>query len=237
MRTLFVAASAVLCLCPLSSLATITPIASSLILHAEANAGSGLVTDDQSQSQSSALNPLSASVSADAANGGLNAVAESDAMASWNSSSSGQFDLHTHFTTDDLSTELDSRVATGSPGWFYTFSSDQPAVLTLNYDVSHSGFDPYANLVYLKVLANNMLVAEPGFGVPSTGALTFAIQPGVDYTLQIFDNSNINQYLPALTSDMNATFGFDIVPVPEPSLLALTGAGLLAWAGRNLWRK
>lgn len=96
--------------------ADVTPIGSSLTLHAEADAGSGLVPDDQSASQTTALNGLSASVLAQAINGDLSATAESDATASWTSASAGQVSIHTLFTTDNLSAYEDSRVATGSPG-------------------------------------------------------------------------------------------------------------------------
>jgi hypothetical protein len=65
------------------------------------------------------------------------------------------------------------------------------------------------------------------FGVPpSSGVASFAIIPNVDYTFQIWDDSNINNYLPEMSSDMNAMFSFDITPVPEPSVLALAALGI-----------
>src|ERR1039458_2427180 len=84
------------------AVAGITPISSSLSLHAEANAGIGLVQNNQSVAQTSGLNPLLASDFAQAFNGNLSAATESDATATWTSASAGQFSIHTRFTTDNL---------------------------------------------------------------------------------------------------------------------------------------
>jgi hypothetical protein len=204
--------------------AVIFPISSSLDLHAESNAGAGLVQDDDSMAQTTSLNSLSASVFAQAPNGTLDATAESSAVATWTSAGEGQFSIETGFTTDDLSSFYDSRVATGSPGWIYTFSSDQQAVLSLSYDITHTGFDPYATLLDFNQMIGGGVLKQVQFGVPPTsGTLYFAINPNVNYTLQIFDDSNVNQFLPAFTSEMTGTFSFQITPVPEPNGLVLLG--------------
>jgi len=211
------------------AVAGITPISSSLSLHAEANAGIGLVQNNQSVAQTSGLNPLSASVFAQAFYGNLSAATESDATATWTSASAGQFSIHTRFTTDNLSSYYDSRVATGSPGWFYTFNSDQPATLTLNYAITYTGPYAYSTLLDFNQMIGSSLVTQVQFGIPpSSGTRSFAINPNVNYTLQIFDNSNLNQFLPQFTSDMNATFSFQITPVPEPSAFALAVLGATA---------
>ena len=208
--------------------AIIFPISSSLDLHAESNAGAGLVQDNNAAGQTTSLNPLSASVFAQAANGTLDATVESSAMATWTSAGEGQFSIDTVFTTDDLGSSYDSRVATGSPGWIYTFSSDQQAVLTLSYEITHTGFDPYATLLDFN-LFGGVVMKQVQFGVPPTsGILYFAINPNVNYTLQIFDDSNVNQFLPAFTSEMTGTFSFQIAPVPEPNGLMLLGIAAAA---------
>jgi hypothetical protein len=208
------------------ALAGITPISSSLSLHAEANAGIGLVQNDQSVAQTSGLNPLSTSVFAQAFNGSLSAATESDATATWTSAGAGQFSIHTKFVTDNLSQYHDSRVATGSPGWFYTFNSDQPATLTLNYGISYAGSYAYSTILVFNQMIGSSLVTQVEFPrPPSSGIRSFAINPNVNYTLQIFDNSNLNQFLPQFTSNMNATFSFQITPVPEPSAFAIAVLG------------
>src|ERR1043166_2886727 len=110
-----------------SAMADVTAISSSLELHAEANAGSGLIQSNQLVSQTTTLNGLSASVFAEAINGSKKATAQSSASATWSSASTGQFSLDTLLKTDNLSAFHDARVATGSPGWICTFTSDLPA--------------------------------------------------------------------------------------------------------------
>jgi hypothetical protein len=211
--------------------AIIYPIASSLNLHAEANAGAGLVANDNGMGQATALNPLSASVLAQAANGTLNATTASSATASWTSAGAGQIMIDTRFTTDDLSAFYDSRVATGSPGWVYTFSSDQPAVLNLNYDITYAGNYPYSTLLFFNQMIGGGVVKQAQFGLPpANGTLSFAVNPYVDYTLQLFDDSNLNQNLSAISSEMTGNFSFQITPVPEPGGLVLLGT-VLGMAG------
>jgi hypothetical protein len=139
--------------------------------------------------------------------------------------------------TTDLSSVLDARVATGSPGWSYSFSSDIPAILTLNFDVTHSGVDSYATVLFFQELRAGQLNQWGEFDTPPTsGSISLSIDPGIAYNLQIADNSNINQYLPALTSDVNATFSFSIVPVPEPTILLAVGLGLFSFGLRKRTR-
>ena len=215
--------------------AVIFPISSSLELHAEANAGAGQIQADDSLDQTTSLNSLSASVLARATNGNLAATAESSATTTWTSPGEGQFSIETAFTTDDLSSIHDSRVATGSPGWFYTFSSDQPAILGLSYEITHTGFDPYATLLDFNQMIGGSVVKQVQFGVPPTsGILHFAINPNVNYTLQIFDDSNVNQFLPVFTSEMTATFSFQITTVPEPEgLMFLCLVAAVAFSFRS----
>ncbi len=217
------------------AVAAITPISSFLSLHAEANAGIGLIEDSQSVAQTSSLNPLSTSVFAQAFNGNLGAATESDAAATWISASAGQFSLHDRFTTDDLGLYYDSRVATGSPGWLYSFSSDLPATLTLNYAITYAGYDPYLTILFINQTIGGSLVTQVEFDKPpSSGTVSFAINPNQNYAFQIFDDSNVNQLLPQFTSDMNATFSFQITPVPEPSGFALAALGVM---GLPLFRR
>ena len=186
-------------------------------------------------SQTTALNPLSASVLAQAYNGSLQATTESSAMATWTSAAAGQFTIDTRFITDDLSSFYDSRVATGSPGWAYSFSSDQSAVLTLNYAISYTGNFAYSTLLFLNESVGSSLVRQDEFGRPPTsGTLSFTINPYVNYTLQLFDDSNLNQGLPAMTTDMTGTFSFQIAPVPEPGNgLLLGGVAVVACSLRR----
>jgi hypothetical protein len=213
---------------PLGAVANVTPISSSIILHAEADAGTGLIQDDQSQTQTTTLNGLSASVFAQSVNGTKKDSSRSSASATWASASTGQFSIDTKFTSDNLSSVPNSRVATGSPGWFYSFSSDLPATLTLNYNIAHTGPFSFGSTLDINQSLSNNLVRQVQFAVPSSGSLTFSISPDTNYTFQVFDNSNLNSGLPSFTSEMIATFSYQITPVPEPSAFALGVLGLVA---------
>jgi hypothetical protein len=84
------------------------------------------------------------------------------------------------------------------------------------------GFDPYATLLDCNQMISGGVIKQVQFGAPpASGILYFAINPSVNYTFQIFDDSNINQFLPAFTSETTGTFSFQIMTVPEPGGLML----------------
>jgi hypothetical protein len=210
------------------SYGTVTPISSSITLHAESNAGEGLVQDDQFAGQTTTLNGLSASVLALAVNGTLDATSESTASATWTSASEGQFAVDTRFTTDDLSPFYDSRVAAGGDPLIYSFSSDVPATLTLDYGIaSTSGWGIWGMAPFIS-LSGGPDVEQTELSVPSSGSLSFDISPGRNYTLELYDGSNLNDDLPAFTSEMAGTFSFQITPAPEPDSLTLLGIAVAA---------
>lgn len=214
------------------SYGTVTPISSSINLHAESNAGAGLVQDDKSAGQTTTLNALSASVFARAVNGTLNAISESTASATWTSASEGQFSIYTKFTTDDLGSFYDSRVAAGGNSWVYSFSSDAPATLTLDYEIT--GSSDWGSwgmaLDFGQLIDYSGIVSIEGvkLGVPASGNLSFSINPGQTYTFVLYDGSNLNLDLQAFTSEMAGTFSFEITPVPEPDSLTLLGIAVAA---------
>jgi hypothetical protein len=168
-------------------------------------------------------------VFARAVNGTLNAISESTASATWTSASEGQFSIYTKFTTDDLGSFYDSRVAAGGNSWVYSFSSDAPATLTLDYEITGSsdwgnwGMAPFIELF------GGPAVEWTKLSVPSSGSLSFDISPGRNYTLELYDGSNLNLDLPAFTSEMAGTFSFEITPVPEPDSLTLLGLAVAAF--------
>ncbi len=215
-------------------LANITPISSAMSLRAEANAGNGLIVNTQAVSQTTTLNPLSVMTFAQAFNGAANCMAQTSGSATWTSAAAGTFSIATTFiSTAGLSAYPSSKVATGSPGWFYTFTSEVPATMTLQYSIDHRGSFAFGNVLAINESIDGSFARQDGFqGLPLSGSLTYAISPNVTYGFQLFDNSNLNG-LPAFISGMNATFAFEITSIPEPSTLALVCGGLLAL---GFWR-
>ena len=136
----------------LSSPGDITPISSSINLTADANAGAGDTQNQNSASQTTTLNGLTNTVTAQAVNGGLTATTETDATATWTSASAGTFSLHDNFTSDNLSQYNSSRVAMGGSPWVYTFHSTAPGIFTVNYSVGFSGSFPYGTELFMNQL-------------------------------------------------------------------------------------
>ena len=212
----------------------VTPISSSVNLTADANAGIGDTQTEQSVSQTTSLTPLYNTVSVQAHNGSLTASVESDATATWSSASAGQFSIHDTFTSSNLSAYFDARVATGGPAWIYTFNSALPATLNLDYVATYSGSNPYMIILFVNQMTgdvlndNNLVKQVTPARPPTSGTVQFSLNPGVDYTFSIVDDSNINQNFNAFGLDMNAMFSFQITPVPEPSEFAFASMFIVA---------
>jgi hypothetical protein len=213
------------------SFGTVYTINSSITLHAEANAGLGTITDDDSVGHTSSLNSLSASVLARAVNGSAAASSQSTASASWSSAGAGQYSVRTVFASDNLPYQS-ARVAAGGQGLVYEFYSDVAATLTVDYAVSFTGFYAYGMHLYLERQAGGVRLADYEFST-SSGRLVYAVNANQNYWMAFYDGSNLNHFLPAFTSEMNGTFSYSIVPVPEPGTLALLGLGGGIWLLRR----
>jgi hypothetical protein len=220
--------SILIVLCAGNCWSAVTPVNSSLALHAAANAGVNPVTDDHSQSQTTTLNNLSVSVFAQAFNGTKKDSSGSSATASWLSANSGQFTFDTKFNSDDLTAYSGSELGSSGNGLSYTFTSDLAATLTLNYNISRMGSYTYALLPAYSITRPNVPDIADYFSPqgPASGSMSFAIAPGSTCTFGLFDISNLHQNLPAFSSEMIATFSYTITEVPESG----TGLALFAFA-------
>jgi hypothetical protein len=212
---------------PLCVFATVTPWSSSLYLYVDVNAGIGLAVDDHRFSQLETLNTLSGTLSTTTSSPGGNASSFMEATAAWTSAAEGQIGFHSIFNTGDLTAYHDSRVSAAyGPNFLYTFRSDLPATFSISYDVVHSGNFPYGTMFSTgAVTGRDYLQGQVVKGVTlfgsSNSVLSFAVQPGIDYTVWVAELSNLNHYLPPLDIESYGTFNFQITPVPEPSSIAL----------------
>ena len=118
----------------------ITALSSSFDLTANAQAGlSPNVTDTDTDSQGSAINPLSVAVSATSVYAGLSQtlVATASGSAIWSTAAVGQVtytDVGWSDTIGDGNANLNSNV-----GWIYSFSSNVTGAFVINYDVTALG--------------------------------------------------------------------------------------------------
>ena len=103
-----------------------------------------------------------------------------------------------------------------------------PATLTLDYGITITSDWGNWGMVPFITLYGGHGVEQTKLSVPASGSLSFDISPGQNYTLQLYDGSNLNVYLPAFTSEMVGTFSFEITPAPEPGTLALLGLAVAA---------
>lgn len=221
----------------------VTPIGSSIRVSADANAGASPAQDTITASQTTTLNSFSNSITEEAVNGDLQATVVSGVTANWASASAGVFTINDSFATSDLSQYASSRVGVDSSSWTYSIVSDVPATLTLNYSVAYTGPYPYSSVVYFQAfqgptanLFDWPLVTQASLS--GVGMVQVSLDASTDYSFLVFDGSNLNQDLPAFTSNMNGNFSFQIAPVPEPPALALAGVGaLMAVVFAPNWRK
>jgi hypothetical protein len=198
----------------------VTPLKSWIDLKAEANAGIGLIENDQLVTQAAGLSGLSATVFAQALNGAHVATAESTASASWISAAAGEFSLHTRFASADYIPSQNARVAAGGLGWAYTFVSDMPATFTLNYAITHNLPQTWGMRLTFGELIDYgafQTINGPSLTIPSSGNLAFPVAANQVYTFTLYDGSNLNHFLPEFNAEMTGAFSFQITPVPEPS--------------------
>ncbi len=215
--------------------AAINPVSSSIQLSAIADAGLGVVQNNRSVGQTTTVDPLSASVSAQAWNGDISVTAETAMAAAWTTGSSGQVTLWNRFSSADLQAYPSSELGTCSPGWFYSFTSDAPAIFTLNYTETYSGLYPYVMLPILQELVNGELVQQRVCTVPSSGSFAFTIDPGQTYTVQLWDLSNCYQLTP-FVCEMNGTYSFEITAIPEPGLCWVLAIAATIYLCGGRWR-
>ncbi|MDF5711139.1 MAG: hypothetical protein PUP90_26565 [Nostoc sp. S4] len=207
-----------------------TPISSSLRLQAESDAGSGLITDIDSDGQLSTVNPLSASVSAFATSGEASVLSQAKGTATWIDSSQGVVNL-TDIGWKTVAVNSGSAALFNGLDWSYQFISDATGFFTLNYDISGSGTDKFGlngfNFDWSGVEGGDFF----GLDISDTsGTLQRAITAGESYIVTIRNQANIGGGLGTREAFMDGTFKWKIdtatATVPECDTIL----GLLAFS-------
>jgi len=232
------AISFILVLCPLTADALPTPISSSLRLEADSDAGSGIVTDIDGDSQGGTINPLSASVSALATSGNASVLSTAEGIATWFNSAQGEVNL---FNIGWNTVEVSSGSAFLFNGldWTYEFLADTTGLFTLDYNVTGSGSDTFG----LNGFNFSWSGPEGGnfFPLDTSGTLTRAITAGNSYTVNIRNQANIFGGLSTRNARMDGAFNWRIdtatAAVPEPSSAWVTLAFGALGAGSLLKQK
>lgn len=208
-----------------------TPVSSSLSLQAESDAGNGLVTDIDSDSQLNTLNSLSASVSAFATFGGASVLSTATGTATWTDSSQGVVNL-TDLGWETVAVDSGSAQLFNGLDWSYEFISDATGFFTLEYDISGSGTDTFG----LNGFNFNWSGAEGGgfLNLNSSGTLSREILAGESYVVSLRNQANIFGGLATREAFMDGTFKWKIASVPEPTTtLGLLTAGTFGVALRR----
>ncbi len=225
-------------LCPVAAYALPTPISSSLRLEADSDAGSGIVTDIDSDSQGGTINPLSASVSALATSGNASVLSRSQGIATWFDSSRGEVNLF-NIGWNTVGVSQGSAVLFNGLDWTYEFLADTTGLFTLDYDVTGSGSDTFG------LNGFNFSWSEPEsddfFSLGTSSTITRAITAGNTYTVNIRNQANIFGGLGTRDARMDGAFNWRIdttaVAVPESSSALVTLAFGALGAGSLLKRK
>ncbi|MFS0519197.1 hypothetical protein ACEYW6_31505 [Nostoc sp. UIC 10607] len=204
-----------------------TPVSSSLILQADSDAGGGVITNIDSDSQLSTVNPLSASVSALATSGEASVLSQAKGTATWIDSSQGVVNL-TDIGWKTVGVNSGSAALFNGLDWSYEFISDATGFFTLDYDISTSGMDTFG----LNGFNFGWSGIEGGafFSSVTSGTLQRVITAGQTYVINIKNGANISGALDTREAFMDGTFKWKIdtatATVPESDTIL----GLLAFS-------
>jgi hypothetical protein len=210
----------------------IAPISSELRLEASSNAGDGLVTDTNSQSQGSTVNPLSASTSALATFGDANVLSTAAGVATWVDSSQGEVNLF-DIGWNSAGVTFGSALPSFGLDWTYTFTTSETGLFNLNYNITGFGSDASGPSTFgLNGFSFYWSGLEGGMflNLNTSGTLTQEIAAGNTYTVTIKNQANIGGRLGTRNARMNGVFDWSIntdsintdATVPEPATVGGT---------------
>ena len=197
----------------------ITPLSSEFRLITYSDAGGGFVTDTDSQSQGSTLNPLNASVSALATFGNASVLTTVKGTATWVNSSQGTvnlFDIGWNTVGVTFGSALPGSV--NGLDWAYQFTAGETGLFTLKYDIAGFGSDEFEPNTF-GLNGFNFLWSGSGenqfLDLNTSGTLERIVTAGNTYTITIQNIANIGGGIGTRNARMDGVFDWSIMlPVP-----------------------
>jgi hypothetical protein len=212
----------------------VTPVASSIQLIANANAGSGDdVVNQDGMSQTTALQPLRATVTALSQIGDASVQSEGSEVATWHDAASGQLVVTgIGWTSVGALTNSHANTFSGGLDWTYTFTANVSGTFTLQYNLSvdEGTTNPFG--------LNGFVFswADPNAPVPnqflcvdcasSSGTLTELLAAGTTYTVGLKNFANISGNLATRTTHMSGTFNWSAAAGTPGVIFARSGGSI-----------
>ena len=209
---------------------------SELYLQAQARSnGSAITVDIDRQSQLSALNNLSASVSAIATSPGATMEVTGSGSATWVNAAQGQVlfnDLGWNSVNNNGSSLADIGGFSGLPIWTYTFIADLTGLFTIDWSVFvHNSTTNTFGLGRFRFAltgagGGQRIFNVGGIGATNSGTSTLGIVAGQQYTARLTNDAGLVGGLATQTAFMDGTFNWSMdsgpfESVPEPTSMSL----------------
>jgi hypothetical protein len=224
----------------------ITPLSSEFRLITYSDAGGGFVTDTDSQSQGSTLNPLNASVSALATFGNASVLTTVKGTATWVNSSQGTVNLF-DIGWDTVGVTFGNALpgAVNGLDWAYQFTAGETGLFTLKYDITGFGSDATGPNTF-GLNGFNFLWSGSGrnqqyLDLNTSGTLERIVTAGNTYTVTIKNIANIGAGLGTRNARMDGVFDWSIntsATIPEPATIGgIFTVGFLGLLMKSMKRK
>lgn len=220
----------------------ITPLSSEFRLVTYSDAGGGFVTDTDSQSQGSTLNPLNASVSALATFGNASVLTTVKGTATWVNSSQGTvnlFDIGWNTVGVTFGNAFPGSV--NGLDWAYQFTAGETGLFTLKYDITGFGSDEFGLNTFGLNGFDFLWSGSGGYqflNLNTSGTLERIVTAGNTYTVTIKNIANIGGGLGTRNARMDGVFDWSIntsATVPEPT--SVSGTFIVGFLGLLMTRK
>jgi hypothetical protein len=212
-----------------------TAVRSELQLVASSQANDEEVKDDDGMTQSSATDPLRATVNALYDKEGTSVRAQASAVATWVDAANGQVVFtNLGWTVNSLAANTNNHATLYSgTDWLYTFTATRSGEFTLNYALkadngttsafglqgfgftwSENGGEAFTE--HLSLPNVELPPTAPAEWPATVGSLKRQVVAGHTYTVRLQNSANIFFGTASVTAHMSATFTWSVGPTPPP---------------------